>query len=98
VTIDHIILLKFEKTTTTKRMHDIIERFKSLRHHLSGIVDIQGGINFSNRNQGYQLVLTIRFENQAALEAYESNLEHQACSAFIRESGRMDGIVVDFVI
>lgn len=96
--IDHIILLKFQETTTIERLLEVVERFKSLRPHLSGIVDMQGGLNFSERNQGYQLVLTVRFENQAALEAYESNPAHHACSAFIRESGRLDGIVVDFVI
>jgi hypothetical protein len=96
--IQHIIFLKFEETATQQRMLEIIERFKSLSQHLPGIVTMQGGLNFSDRNQGYQLVLTVCFENQAALEAYETNPEHHACSAFIRESGRLDGIVVDFVV
>jgi hypothetical protein len=96
--IDHIILLKFEETTTQDQLLQIVERFKSLKAHLRGVLDMQGGLNFSDRNQGYQLVLTIRFENHAALQAYESNPEHHDCSDFIRQSGRMDGIVVDFIL
>ncbi|CAN7348710.1 Dabb family protein [Paenibacillus sp. LjRoot153] len=93
--LDHIILLKFMESTTNEQLHKVIERFKSLRNHLEGVLDLQAGLNFSDRNQGFQVVLTIRFENRGALQAYEVNPEHQACSAFIRESGRLDGIVVD---
>lgn len=93
--LDHIILLKFKESTTTEQLHQVIERFKSLRKHLEGVVDLQAGLNFSDRNQGFQVVLTIRFESREALQAYEVNAEHQACSAFIREAGRLDGIVVD---
>jgi len=93
--IDHIVLLKFKESTTDEQLAEVVERFKSLRSHLAGVVDLQAGLNFSRRNQGYQVVLKVRFEDQAALDAYEQNTEHHACSAFIREVGRLDGIVVD---
>jgi len=96
--IDHIVLLKFEETTSRERLLEICERFKSLRAHLPGIVDMQAGLNFSDRGQGYQVVLSVRFENEAALKAYEEDPAHHACSAFIRESGRKDGIVVDIAV
>jgi len=93
--LDHIILLKFQEQTSQDQLQAVIDRFKSLRQHLWGVLDLQAGLNFSERNQGYQLVLTVRFESREALAAYESNAEHHACSAFIRQSGRLDGIVVD---
>lgn len=96
--IDHMILLKFAESTTEDQLLAVVERFKSLKKDLTGVIDIQGGLNFSDRNQGYQVVLTIRFEDGAALEAYEANAQHHACSAFIRSVGRIDGIVVDYVI
>ncbi|MBM7570217.1 Dabb family protein [Aquibacillus albus] len=96
--IDRSILLKFEESTTEDQLQQVVERFKSLRKHLTGVVDLQAGLNISDRNQGYQVVLTVRFEDMDALDAYEENPEHHKCSAFIRESGRLDGIVVDIEI
>ncbi|MBP1156680.1 MULTISPECIES: Dabb family protein [unclassified Paenibacillus] len=96
--IDHIVLVKFGESTTQEQLQDVVERFKALKNHLTGIVDLQAGINFSEKNQGYQLVLSVRFENKAALEAYGPNPEHQAVAALIREVGRVDSIVVDIEI
>ncbi|MBP1966169.1 Dabb family protein [Paenibacillus aceris] len=93
--LDHIILLKFKESTTNEQLQEVIERFKSLKNHLWGVMDLQAGFNFSERSQGFQVVLSIRFENRDALQAYELNPEHQACSTYIREVGRLDGIVVD---
>ncbi|OAH57918.1 MULTISPECIES: Dabb family protein [Bacillaceae] len=96
--IDHIVLVKFEETTTEAQLQEVVTRFKALRNHLEGLIDIQAGLNFSEKNQGYQVVLTTRFENQAALEAYGPHPEHQAVAAYIREVGRVDSIVVDIEI
>lgn len=96
--IDHIVLVKFAETTTEEQLKEVVSRFKALEQHLEGVLDIQAGINFSEKNQGYQVVLSTRFENKAALEAYGPNPEHQAVAAFIREVGRLDSIVVDIEI
>ncbi|WP_078555603.1 Dabb family protein [Bacillus alkalicellulosilyticus] len=96
--IDHIVLVKFADTTTEEQLQEVIEQFKALKGNLDGIVDLQAGLNFSEKGQGYQLVLTVRFENKAALEAYGPNPDHQAVAAKIREIGRMDSIVVDIEI
>lgn len=96
--IDHIVLVKFGESTTQEQLQEVVDRFKALKNHLSGIVDLQAGINFSEKNQGYQVVLSVRFENKAALEAYGPNPEHQAVAAYIREVGRVDSIVVDIEI
>ncbi|WP_046174918.1 Dabb family protein [Domibacillus indicus] len=96
--IDHIVLVKFAETTTPEQLKEVTKRFKALEQHLEGVIDIQAGINFSEKNQGYQVVLTTRFENKAALDAYGPHPEHQAVAAFIREVGRLDSIVVDIEI
>lgn len=96
--IDHIVLVKFEETTTEAQLQEVVRRFKALQNHLEGLIDIQAGLNFSDKNQGYQVVLTTRFENQAALEAYGPHPQHQAVAAYIREVGRVDSIVVDIEI
>lgn len=96
--IDHIVLVKFGETTTQEQLQEVVDRFKALKKHLTGIVDIQAGINFSEKNKGYQIVLSVRFEDRAALEAYGPNPEHQAVAAYIREVGREDSLIVDIEI
>ncbi|WP_426446520.1 Dabb family protein [Paenibacillus sp. S-38] len=96
--IDHIVLVKFGESTTQEQLSEVVTRFKALRPHLTGIVDLQAGLNFSEKNQGYQVVLSVRFEDRSALEAYGPNPQHQAVAAYIREVGRVDSIVVDIEI
>lgn len=96
--IDHIVLVKFGESTTREQLAEVVTRFKALREHLTGVVDLQAGINFSDKSQGHQVVLSVRFEDRAALQAYGPNPHHQEIAAFIRESGRLDSIVVDIEI
>lgn len=96
--IDHIVLIKFSDATTQQQLQEIVDRFKALKGRLTGIVDLQAGLNFAEKSRDYQVVLTVRFEDRAALEAYGLNPEHQAVAAFIREAGRVDSIVVDMEI
>lgn len=93
--IDRIILVKFGEQTTHAQLQEIVERFKALKQYLSGVVEVNAGINFSENNKGYQLVLRVRFEDKAALEAYGPNPNHQAVAALIREYGREDSIAVN---
>jgi hypothetical protein len=96
--IEHIVLVKFNETTTQAQLQEVVDKFKALKSHLTGIVDLQAGLNFSEKNQGFQVILTVRFEDRAALEAYGPNPQHQAVAAFIREVGRVDSIVMDMEI
>lgn len=96
--IDHIVLLKFGETTTQEQLLEVVRKFKALQSHLTGIVDLQAGLNFAEKSKDYQVILTVRFEDKAALAAYGSNAEHQAVAAYIREVGRVDSIVVDMEI
>lgn len=96
--IDHIVLVKFGQSTTQEQLAEVVTRFKALRSHLTGVVDLQAGINFSEKAQGHQIVLSVRFEDRASLEAYSVNPHHAAVAAFIREIGRIDSIVADIEI
>jgi hypothetical protein len=96
--IDHIVLVKFGESTTDEQLQEVVRRFKALRPHLTGIVDLQAGLNFSGKNQGYQDVLKVHFEDRAALEAYGPNPEHEEVAAFISEVGRVDSIIMNYEI
>jgi hypothetical protein len=96
--IQRTVLLKFAETTTQAQLQEVIERFKALKNVLTGIVEIQAGLNISEKSKEFQIVLMVRFENQAALDAYTVNEDHQAVASFIREVGRVDSIGVDIEI
>lgn len=94
--IQRVVLVKFSESTTQEQLQEVVDRFKALKNHLTGIVEIHAGLNIAEKSKEYQVVLTVRFEDQAALDAYTANAEHQAVAAYIREVGRVDSIGVDF--
>ncbi|MFB5285356.1 Dabb family protein [Peribacillus sp. Hz7] len=96
--IHRTVLVKFAETTTKEQLKEVVARFKALKNHLTGIVDLQAGLNFAEKSKEYQVVLVVRFEDKAALDAYVSNEEHQAVAMFIKEVGRVDSIGVDIEI
>ncbi|MBU7594212.1 Dabb family protein [Metabacillus halosaccharovorans] len=96
--IQRTVLLKFSQETTQEQLQEVIKRFKALEEVLTGIVEIQAGLNLAEKSKEYQVILMVRFEDQAALDAYTANEDHQAVAAFIRESGRLDSIGVDIEI
>lgn len=96
--IDRTILVKFGEQTTEAQLLEIAERFKALKEHLSGVVEINAGVNFSDNNKGYQLVLRVRFEDKKALDAYGPNPHHQAVATLIREYGREDSIAANIEV
>jgi hypothetical protein len=91
-----MIIFKFSPETTTEQIDECIHRLQDLKNHVPGIIDIVAGHNFSSRSQGYELGLTVRFENRAALDAYGPHPKHQECVQFMASVGRQDAIAVDF--
>jgi Mrp family chromosome partitioning ATPase len=96
--IQRTVLLKFAETTTQDQMEEVIKRFKALEKAITGVVEVQAAFNLSEKSKEYQVILMVRFENVAAVEAYTINEQHQEVAAFIREVGRLDSIGVDIEI
>ncbi|WP_078434029.1 Dabb family protein [Metabacillus halosaccharovorans] len=96
--VEHIVIFKFNETTSVEQQTEAIEKLKNLKNEISGIVDIQAGLNFSDRSQGFQVGLTVRFEDKQALEAYGPHEKHQEAVSYLKEIGLSDIVVVDFEI
>lgn len=94
--VEHIVLIKFSTTTTKEQKEELIRRTLRLKHVIPGIMDIQKGFNFSNRSQGYEIGLTVRFEDKLSLENYGPHPAHQEIIAYLKEIGMEDSIIVDF--
>lgn len=96
--IEHIVFFKFNELTTREQMDEAIRLLRGLRVKVPGIVDLQCNHNVSDKSQGVQVGLTVRFENQAALEAYIPHPDHQSVVSFIKDIGLKETIDVDFEI
>ncbi|MFG6147629.1 Dabb family protein [Halobacillus sp. B23F22_1] len=96
--IEHIVLVKFSQETTTEQKQELIRRTLRLKNIIPGIVDIQQGINFSNRSQGYEVGLTVRFKDRDSLENYGPHPAHQEIVSYLKNIGLEDSIIVDFEI
>lgn len=96
--IEHIVLIKCAPTTTAEQKDTLIARTLQLKQQIAGILDIQQGHNFSTRNKGYDLGLTVRFESREALNNYLPHPAHQAIIAYLQQIGVEDTIIVDFDI
>lgn len=96
--VEHMVLLKFSSATTQEQKEQVIQRTLQLKEEIPGIVDIQQGLNFSSRSQGFEMGLTVRFEDRSSLEKYGPHPAHQAVFTYLKEIGLEDIIIVDFDI
>ncbi|PLT35100.1 Dabb family protein [Bacillus sp. V5-8f] len=96
--VEHIVLIKFSEEPTEQQMDEMITKTLSLKDRIPGILDIRQGKNFSNRNQGFHVGLTVRFEDRQALENYGPHPAHQELVSSLKEMGLVDLLVVDFDI
>lgn len=96
--IEHLVLLKFSQETKMEQKEELIRRTLRLKEIIPGIIDIQQGMNFSSRSKGYEIGLTIRFKDRAALEGYGPHPAHQEVVRYLKEIGLEDSIFVDFEI
>jgi Stress responsive A/B Barrel Domain len=76
--IEHIVLFKWIEGTSETQIAEVVEALKGLKEKIPGIVDLSCGKNFSDRSQGYQTGLVVRFSDRNALAAYQPHPDHQA--------------------
>ncbi|MCA0993282.1 MULTISPECIES: Dabb family protein [Bacillales] len=94
--IEHVVLFKFSEETTVEQKEEGMRRLIKVKDKIPGIVDIQAGNNFSDRSQGFESGLTVRFESKEALESYGPHPAHQEVVAYLKEIGMSDVLALDF--
>lgn len=75
--VEHIVLFKWKDTATPKQIEAVMEGLNGLKDKIPGIVDLSCGKNFTDRGQGFEYGLVVRFRDRDALEAYQPHPEHQ---------------------
>jgi hypothetical protein len=94
--IEHVVLFKLKSETTTAERQAAIRALKGLREQIEGIVDLTCGENFSERSQGFEIGLVVRFRDRAALDAYIPHPVHRGAVEQYIHPVRADVIVVDY--
>jgi hypothetical protein len=94
--IEHMVWLKFDESTTNAQKDEVIRRLIHLKDDIAGIVEYNAGHNFSNRSNGFDVGLRVRFVSRMALEKYGPHPKHEAVKQFMKEVGLKETMALDF--
>jgi hypothetical protein len=96
--VEHVVLFKLKTDATPEQTNAAVEALKGLKGQIDGIVDLTCGRNFSERSQGYEIGLVVRFRDRTALEAYIPHPAHRGVVEKYIHPIREAVIVVDYEI
>lgn len=90
--VEHLVLFRWKSDATPEAVASAVEGLRGLKASVPSVVDLSCGENFSDRAQGYETGLTVRFQDKAGLDAY---MVHPAHVAVVEERIRpiMDGVL-----
>lgn len=94
----HMVLFKWKEGTASEAAQKAMEGLRGLENKIPGILELSCGENFSDRSQGFQCALLVRFENRAALDVYGPHPAHQEVVQTLIVPIRSDVIVADYEI
>lgn len=96
--IEHVVLFKLKADVTAEAKTAAVAALKGLKDQIEGIVDLTCGLNFSERSQGHEIGLVVRFRDRVALEVYIPHPAHRGVVDRYLQPIRESVIVVDFEI
>ena len=94
--VEHIVLFRWTEEASQEAIDTALAELRALKGKIAGIVDLSGGVNFSDRAKGYTHGLVIRFTDRAAVEAYGPHPEHQRVVQNLINPIRADTLVLDY--
>jgi hypothetical protein len=75
--VEHLVLFKLKPETTAEQRRAMLDALRKMRAEIPGIVEMSCGENFSQRSQGYEIGLMVRFADRAGLDAYLPHPAHR---------------------
>lgn len=82
--IRHLVLFKLNAGTDEATIQEHIADFRALAASIPAIDSIEVGRDFVGRDVSADFGLLVGFKDEAALEDYQSNADHQAAVARLR--------------
>ena len=96
----HIVMWRFkdeaEGRTKQQNMEYIASKLLSLKGVIPEIKNIEIGMNINKGAAAYDMALITEFENEAALEAYQTHPKHVEVSEYVSKV-RTDRAVADYM-
>ncbi|HTA87759.1 MAG TPA: Dabb family protein [Silvibacterium sp.] len=92
----HTFAFRWKPGVTPEKRQQVIAAIRQLQGQIPGLIETWVGENISPRSQGYELGGVMKFENRAALEAYDSYPAHQQLLVWLLPL--IDPIEVDFEV
>lgn len=96
----HIVMWRFkdeaEGKTKQQNMEYIKSRLLALKGVITEIKSIEIGMNINKGAAAYDMALVTEFEDEAALEAYQTNPKHVEVSEYVTKV-RTDRAVADYI-
>ena len=96
--IVHIVMWRMNAATADERLSQArtaAAAFEATRGTISGVLDMQVGVNVVDAPEAWDLALSMRFKNRAALEAYSDHPAHLEIKRLVGPM-RMERKQVDF--
>ncbi len=94
MSVQHLVLLKFNDGVTPARIATHLAALASLRDRVPGVTGLSIGANFSERSRGYTHALVVTLADRAALAAYGPHPAHMEVATPLRADAEL--LVVDF--
>ena len=95
--VEHLVFLKLKKDVTDDEYHKIISSLKELPSKIDVIERLKVGRNFSQRNQGYGIGLSVTLSDETSLEIYRDHPDHVEILENMIKPCLEDVIAIDFV-
>jgi len=90
--VKHIVMWKLKNKADSEIIRD---KLNDLMGHIPGLLSIEVGIDFSNNDAAFHMVLIAELESKEALEAYRIHPKHQAVIPLV-QTAAIDRAVVDY--
>ena len=94
--LTHIVFIRFkgyELPEKEKIIKNLKEKLDRLTESIDVIVELETGININTRPSAYDLALVVKFENEAALNAYRTHPEHVKVLDYMKTLNIETGVV-----
>jgi len=91
----HIALYKFKPGVGNDEINNVLSEVEALKDKISGVLDINTGVNTSIYSEGYTYVILVTAQNSTAIDEYRSHPDHVVVA---EKLSKMEdrGIGVDF--
>jgi len=96
--IEHMVWLKFSESTSREQKDEVIHRLVALKNDIAGIVEYNAGHNFSERSNGFDVGLRVRFVSKVALDKYVPHPKHVSVQQFMKDVGLQETMALDFEV